>query len=501
MPEGSVSAVSTSIAKLNDDFVRGPGAAHQRSRPRSSRSREMQARRNEILGRAAPGRRPTPVVDRPQHPDRRALAVELARLGEQYKEGHPEVQKVQVAGRPAQKAKRAARATQILDGLDARSTRSSRSARRSCGGRSTTEKAQAANQSRKATELEALKKEADSAKSLYDVLLQKLNETDIAASIRSNNVSVVERAVPRPAARSARTSSGSPPSACCSGSLPASASCSRATTSTTPSRTRRRSSATCTSTCWPRCRATTRPTSTSSPRPTRTCARRCSSRRSDERGPGRAGHRHRAPGGQDDHDREPRAAAGRLGREDRSSSTATCAARQLHQRLGVAARAGLHRPLRAQGAARLAGPADATCRTSSSLTAGPLPPNPPALLARKQLGELFAELRARLRLGADRLAAARLGDGRAAAGAPRRPHAARRPAQQGRQEAGQAQHPERAAQGDAEPARRGPERGRRAARGATTTTTTRRASAPAAHAAPQAGGRPEAAGPRGAAAT
>jgi succinoglycan biosynthesis transport protein ExoP len=57
------------------------------------------------------------------------------------------------------------------------------------------QKSLAAAQSRKATELEALRKEADSAKSLYEVLLQKLNETDIAASIRNNNVTVVERAV------------------------------------------------------------------------------------------------------------------------------------------------------------------------------------------------------------------------------------------------------------------------------------------------------------------
>jgi capsular exopolysaccharide synthesis family protein len=46
------------------------------------------------------------------------------------------------------------------------------------------------------TELETLKKEAESAKNLYDVLLQKLNESDIAASIRSNNVTIVERASP-----------------------------------------------------------------------------------------------------------------------------------------------------------------------------------------------------------------------------------------------------------------------------------------------------------------
>ena len=61
-----------------------------------------------------------------------------------------------------------------------------------------------------------------------------------------------------------------------------------------------------------------------------------------------------------------------------------------------------------------------------ALTAGTLPPNPPALLARKQFGELCRELQSTLRVGADRLAAARVGHRRAAAGAPRRHHAARR---------------------------------------------------------------------------
>ena len=67
----------------------------------------------------------------------------------------------------------------------------------------------AASQSRKASELEALKKEAESSKSLYEVLLQKLNESDIAASIRNNNVSVVEKAsAPRSPVRPAKRKIG-----------------------------------------------------------------------------------------------------------------------------------------------------------------------------------------------------------------------------------------------------------------------------------------------------
>ena len=102
------------------------------------------------------------------------------------------MQKVQAQIEQLQKAKRA-RAAQILEGLEAEYAQL-RKREAELRGAIDAQKAQAANQSRKATELEALRKEADSAKGLYEVLLQKLNETDIAASIRSNNVSVVDRA-------------------------------------------------------------------------------------------------------------------------------------------------------------------------------------------------------------------------------------------------------------------------------------------------------------------
>ncbi len=97
---------------------------------------------------------------------------------------------------------------------------------------------------------------------------------------------------------------------------------------------------------------------------------------------------HGAPGGQDDDDRQPGPAAGGLGRED-DRRRLRPAARAAPPAPGRCPRAGLHRLLRAQGAARLAREAD-LAPNLFVLTAGTLPPNPPALLARKQLGELFA---------------------------------------------------------------------------------------------------------------
>ena len=69
-----------------------------------------------------------------------------------------------------------------------------------------------------------------------------------------------------------------------------------------------------------------------------------------------------------------------------------------------------------------------------ALTAGPLPPNPPAMLARKHVAELFDPAAPPVRVDPHRLAAARLGDRRAAARPLRRPRGHGGAAQQGRQE-------------------------------------------------------------------
>lgn len=120
------------------------------------------------------------------------LTLELSRMREKYKEGHPEVRRIQAEIDRLGKAQQT-RADQILDGLKGEAVQLGKR-ETELKGAIEAQKTQAASQSRKATELEALKKEAQSANSLYDMLLQKLKETDIAASIRSNNVSVIEKA-------------------------------------------------------------------------------------------------------------------------------------------------------------------------------------------------------------------------------------------------------------------------------------------------------------------
>ena len=122
-----------------------------------------------------------------------SLTLDLTRLREKYKEGHPEVQKVQVQLEQLRKDKEA-RVAQIEEGLRAEYRQlQRREAELRAGDRRPQGPGRRAEP--KLTELESLKKQADSAAGLYGVLLQKLNETNIAASIQNNNVRLLDRAV------------------------------------------------------------------------------------------------------------------------------------------------------------------------------------------------------------------------------------------------------------------------------------------------------------------
>jgi capsular exopolysaccharide synthesis family protein len=189
VPEGSVSAITTSITKLNEDHI------------------QAQARRIELeaqLGEFAEMRRRGRALDAvPQvagdervsaiNGKMQSLTLDLARMREKYKEGHPEVQRVQVQIEQLRKDKDA-RVAEIEESLRAEYRQLQR---REAELRDAIEghKSRAADQSRKLTELESLRKQADSAAGLYSTLLQKLNETNIAASIQSNNVRLLDRAI------------------------------------------------------------------------------------------------------------------------------------------------------------------------------------------------------------------------------------------------------------------------------------------------------------------
>jgi succinoglycan biosynthesis transport protein ExoP len=122
------------------------------------------------------------------------FTTEMTRLRERFREAHPDVVRLQAQIDQMREARRV-RAEQILRSLESElgQVRKKESEIKSA---IEAQKAQAAGQSRKASETEALRKEADSSKNLYEVLLQKLNETDIAASLKSQTVTIIERASP-----------------------------------------------------------------------------------------------------------------------------------------------------------------------------------------------------------------------------------------------------------------------------------------------------------------
>jgi capsular exopolysaccharide synthesis family protein len=190
VPEGSVSAVTSSITKLNDDFI----SAQARRITIEAALKQVADMRQAGLSLDAVPQVASDGVVLGFNGQIASLTVDLSRLSEKFKEGHPEVQKVQAQIVQIKKAKDA-RGAEIVAGLNAEFQQ----LRKREGELKTAidaQKSQAALQSRKGSELETLKKEADSAKGLYEVLLQKLNETDIAASIRSNNATIVEKALP-----------------------------------------------------------------------------------------------------------------------------------------------------------------------------------------------------------------------------------------------------------------------------------------------------------------
>ncbi|HEY5907461.1 MAG TPA: polysaccharide biosynthesis tyrosine autokinase, partial [Vicinamibacteria bacterium] len=189
VPEGSVSAITTSITKLNDDFVQT-----------QARKITLQSQLVEFSGSRQRGRELDAV---PQvagdgtvldlNAKLQGLNLELLRLKEKFKEAHPEVQKVQVQIDLLKKA-RTARIQQIEDGLRAEYRQLERR-EAELKDAIDVQKGQAVAQSQRLTELDSLKKQADSATGLYTVLLQKLNETNIAASLQNNNVRLLDRAI------------------------------------------------------------------------------------------------------------------------------------------------------------------------------------------------------------------------------------------------------------------------------------------------------------------
>ena len=190
VPEGATTASTSTIAKLSEDYM-----------ALQSRRIGVDAVLKQIAEMMAAGKSLETVpqvasdeIVRGLNAQTASLQAELGKLLEKFKEAHPQVQRVHQQLEDARKAKDA-RAQQITDGLRAELVQLQRQ-ETDLKAAMDQYRAQAAAQSQKATEHEILRKEATSAAGLYDVLLQKLKEADIAQSVRSNNITITDRALP-----------------------------------------------------------------------------------------------------------------------------------------------------------------------------------------------------------------------------------------------------------------------------------------------------------------
>ncbi|HET7745666.1 MAG TPA: polysaccharide biosynthesis tyrosine autokinase [Vicinamibacteria bacterium] len=190
VPEGMVAAVSTSVGKLAEDYIEAQSrriALEAALKQAASMRGRRQGLENlpQVAEDKMAGELTTQIG---------ALELDLARLKERFREAHPDLQKVQEQIAELQRV-RARRAEEVVEGVR---VEHAQLLKRESELRAAIEaqKQQAAAQSRRATEMETLKKEAQSANSLYDALLQKLSETDLAATVRSSQVQLVDQASP-----------------------------------------------------------------------------------------------------------------------------------------------------------------------------------------------------------------------------------------------------------------------------------------------------------------
>ena len=122
-----------------------------------------------------------------------AMGLERQRLKEKYRDTHPEIVRIDglLKGLRQKKDERAAEVIALME--KERSQLQKREGQ--LQGATEGQKRIAASQNRRVAELDTIKKQASSASGLYEVLLQKLNESNIAASVQTNNIALIEKAV------------------------------------------------------------------------------------------------------------------------------------------------------------------------------------------------------------------------------------------------------------------------------------------------------------------
>ena len=124
---------------------------------------------------------------------RATLEGELVQLQTKFKKEHPEI-KNRVSQIEQIQAAIAAQAEKLVAGLEADYNQQRRREGELFANVNQHKRA-SVQQGRKTVQMDMLQRDALSNKNLYEVILQKIKETDVAASLRNNNVALIEPAV------------------------------------------------------------------------------------------------------------------------------------------------------------------------------------------------------------------------------------------------------------------------------------------------------------------
>ena len=189
IPEGTASAVNTSIEKLQGELV-GVQSSRIALDAAYRQALDLKSRNESLESIPQIARDPAWIALRAQVS---ALELEKQRLKEKYRDSHPEVMRVDalMAGLRQKRDERAAEIISLMDKERSQLQKSEGQLRAAVE----EQKGVAASQNRRVAELDTIKKQASSASGMYDVLLQKLNESNIASSVQTNNIALIDKAV------------------------------------------------------------------------------------------------------------------------------------------------------------------------------------------------------------------------------------------------------------------------------------------------------------------
>jgi capsular exopolysaccharide synthesis family protein len=189
IPDGGPTIVSGTLQKLNDAHTE---AKTRRIELESTLSQIRALRQQKRSLESVPQVSKDPLVQS-LNMQRAQLEVEVIQLKNKYKEGHPEIKKRRTQMTQIQQAINT-QAEKIVTGLETDYNQVRRREQELLASVNS-QKRESIEQSRKAVQLDMLQGEAVSNKNLYEAILQKIKETDVASSLWNNNVSIVERAL------------------------------------------------------------------------------------------------------------------------------------------------------------------------------------------------------------------------------------------------------------------------------------------------------------------